>query len=141
MTEARKPDVILRCDHGRRGGHADLVQRYRWMVEQDEWVPTIRHNVVETELDGDQPVDFWTPGQHRRARENRCLKCPDAVPVSDNDKLQTLFAMLTGQSMRMRELRTAFAMHVTENPPAVTLTLAALRSALTFYNRQMGTAK
>lgn len=135
--EPRRPDFIVRCDHGQRGGPATFVQRYRWMTNQDHWVPVRHYTVAATELRGNRPDD-WHPapadGPLRRALDNRCPECPNAVPTDDRN-LQQVFAMLAGNGKRMRELRDMFAMRVSTNPPEITLTLDTLRLMLAGRNR------
>lgn len=53
-----RPDIVITCDHGHRGGPAPVVQRFRWSDTQDCWLPGRRSTGHLRELRGDN-TDTW----------------------------------------------------------------------------------
>jgi hypothetical protein len=82
----RRPDVVIYCDDGHPGDRR-VVQRMRWMTEQDVWVGVIRRaaeqQITAEDLTTDDPrLDGWPlPARGRFPLRCPAPKCSLNVPV------------------------------------------------------------
>lgn len=152
----KHPDVIIRCDHGHRGGDAEVIQRFRWMISQGHWVPTRQRGASATSLRGDDSTisaasieDYLQIISSERLRtkyEVLCGigRCPNRVPAPI-DHLEDVFSILDVDNNPVRvmapladrfETRDVVNALITRRTrDDITLTLDSLRLALRYRNR------
>jgi len=136
MDRSRR-DIVIRCDHGRKKDF-DVVQRFRWVESQAQWVPTRNSTTRQRLLLGNS--DLWSTAAHgepTRVHLETACRCRNSVSADEHSLLE-VFAMLCQWSESEnqpnpcgRGFREAVATLVmTSNDKSVHITLDALRHAL-----------
>ena len=144
----KHPAVVIRCDHGHRGGKADVIQRFQWTVSEERWIPTMSKGITTTSLRGNE-VDDWlnaeadAPIERVRQRVVIPCFCGERVRVASDDDLQDVFRLLAFAAQTpaadfagdasTRELLGMLLMHRSEK--AITLTLSSLRLVFKYRNK------
>lgn len=115
MSGKEWPDITIVCSHGIAEHHADFVQLFRFMANQDVWVPVRRRTTTTQSLTGNKLYSMWdsAPAQSpvRERFSIKCHKCQREV-AARRTTLEYVFYRLAGfgiTAITLNDLQPALA--------------------------------